>query len=1084
MPEVTVESLSSLQSSSTPPPSHPEASPHTKTHSGFTQTLGEPAYVCCSSLRCGDIFKDYSELLQHMESTGHRYFLNFLNSHNNGKMFVAQIYLEPFVDSMWGGCQDEGEVLSESPEGWDFMDCSSTSSWSPGDDANAELFGSGKSNPPDSGPAQDLSPHPNSRYGFRPDSSAGPDGDITEDKRCIRELLEKVDKTQEERLQMLMRTAEEIREENNRGLEEVMAQHSSSSDPSGSSSSSSSSSSSASSTSSSASSSSSSDSDSSSSSSSSGSDSDSDSDSDMDTSPDYHSNPEESEYDLESYGSENDSENDSEHDSGSQSEMVSSPDKSEPGIDSDNPSSTYSSGSVLTPSSSSSSLSSYSSNPRSNNQRWKFCKQLLREPDFRDSAVCKYPNCNKLFQCPLDLLLHKRMRDHLLCELCDEFFDTEELFEAHMFNYSHSARTKCPLHIKEIMSRTWQEDMESFLNPRPGTTHRNELDLPDYERQNYYCPYELCELNRGFRYIDYLADHRRLAEHWYCDSCKRFFYNKEEWEEHNTKNKQERLAARSYKEYLASMWQNAPPDQVYFYMEGSEGGDNSMNNFVSASREPPPLHSIPGLESTGELSQPTFSPLSSQSPEAGGSSVTFYGSFENNTLSSRSASVISSGVSEVSRGSTALSGTDSLEETLVDESGDEETLYDPHASYLSRVTSEYTSSDDDGSGSESSDTYTSSSPSSTSRPESPRSPHGGNEQGESSSRPPRVFKCRHCLTDFPDGGSLFMHLTTTKHFLSFEYAGLASRHAEGGIASQPSWNATPFSCIPCKMRFRSVDELEEHFLNIHARSNFAWMWRYCACGLFFERQWFDVYHHLESGSCQSGIKAGWMDRMVARRYISTEWKNSFLEMLEKGEEPGDYTTFSTASVPEIGTQGQGNGEEVTQPDDSRYPDEVPLADEAGPSSYMPDNNCEWIIDARDEDDSSTSDSSLDSASLLDYPSSSSGDYTGSNSIKSSSGMSGTDERESDPGSEQGQVNKNRTKTTRSRDDPNEAWYFVNVDDDANGTVVRIQSASDSDANEEDTDEDDNVGEIDRLVRTVKDIYVSLRDRWSEMRTSR
>ncbi|KAF3182588.1 hypothetical protein TWF225_006491, partial [Orbilia oligospora] len=931
----------------------------------------------------------------------------------------------------------------------------------------------------------------------------------------IRQVLETVDEDQEARLQMLMEMAEEIRREIDGGLEEVRAQHwSSSSSPSSSSGSSRSSSPSWRSTSSSSSSSTSSsstslDSDSDSyfeSDSDSNSDSDPDSDSDFDSDSDsngpgydgpgpgpdgpgpspspgpgfgpsslssppdpksrHETAPDPSSglcscsghsSDLEELESESDWSQLSESYWADQSESEEYSTHGSEDFDDINNDSDLDIDSVSTSEPEDNLLGTHPSSPGSYFSNIRLdkrpCKRILLDsrPSNPELMTCKSPGCNQSYSFGRELMKHQRMKHHLFCHLCREFFDTYESFMEHIFYETHDTRMQYP-----------KDDLGSpSLSSGNEETNEDNDDEDDYSDNLYYCPYEGCQVRSGFKFIDHLAAHRRRQEHWYCRSCELFFNSNEEWDMHNLLNKRD------------------PSTELDKFHQDT--GSKVNFTFVSASQEPPPFHSILGSESTEESStHPASSSIpiqqsnasilnpgtsrqsqtppsnlagggetsptgiqnnpspSSQPPVFEGPSVTFNGPGYTNYTTTRAPSLASSDyVPELSR-STEFSGDESPVETLVYSTDDEDTLYDPYTPYVSRTgspTIESNSSNDHDSDSEDPHFSNNSSASSNSELLNPPGSEDGDEEVG-----PKTFKCRHCLAMFPNGKTLFVHLAATRHFLSSQYTSSPGR-VENESLFRTNWDATPFLCRPCGTRFINVEDLEEHFLNLHANRNFAWMWDYCACGKSFENRWIDVLHHLDSGLCESGIGAGWIDRMVEKGAIDTEWKNSFLETLEKQEQEGTGVETNT-------------------------------------SSHESSNNCQWTEDAEDEDENRTSTSSASSSSFINFDSSSDGNYTGSDSVKSSSGVSGADERESNPGSEKGNANHSRTDTSRDRtqDDPNETWYFVNVDQSAHETVVQIQSASDGDANEEDHEDHHDLNEIDHLVNAVKDLFGSLKQR--------
>ncbi|KAF3201347.1 hypothetical protein TWF679_011407 [Orbilia oligospora] len=530
----------------------------------------------------------------------------------------------------------------------------------------------------------------------------------------------------------------------------------------------------------------------------------------------------------------------------------------------------------------------------------------------------------------------------------------------HIFYETHDTRMQ------------YSKDDLSSPSRSSGNEETNEDDdeEDDYSDSLYYCPYEGCQIEFGFKFIDHLAAHRRRQEHWYCQACELFFNNNEEWDMHNLLNKK------------------VPSTELDKFHPDT--GSKVIVTFVSASQEPPPPHSIPGSESTEESSHPASSSIptqqsnapilnlrtsrrpqipplnlaggdetspigiqhvltsssSSQPSMVEGSNVTFYGPGYINYTTTRASRMPSSDLPESSR-STEFSGGESPAETLVGSTDDEDTLYNPYTPYVSRIgspTTESNSSNDHDSDSEHLYFSNNSSTSSESEPLNP--PGSGDEEVG-----PKTFGCRHCFAMFPNGKTLFVHLTATRHFFSSQYTSSPDR-VENESLFRTNWDATPFLCRPCGTRFINVEDLEEHFFNLHANRNFAWMWNYCACGKFFENRWIDVLHHLDSGSCESGIGTGWIDRMIEKGVIDTEWKNSFLETLEKQEQEGTEV-------------------------------------ETNPSSHESSNNCQWIEAAEDKDTTSTS--SASSSSFINFNSSSDGNYTGSDSVKSSSGVSGADE---------------------------------------------------------------------------------------------
>ncbi|KAF3212380.1 hypothetical protein TWF191_010534 [Orbilia oligospora] len=579
--------------------------------------------------------------------------------------------------------------------------------------------------------------------------------------------------------------------------------------------------------------------------------------------------------------------------------------------------------------------------------------------------TCRSPGCNQSYRHGRELMKHQRMKHHLFCHLCREFFDNYESFMEHIFYETHDTRMQ------------YSKDGLSSPSRSSGNEETNEDDdeEDDYSDSLYYCPYEGCQIEFGFKFIDHLAAHRRRQEHWYCQACELFFNSNEEWDMHNLLNKK-----------------------------------------------------VPSTELD------KFHPDTGSKPSmVEGSNVAFYGPGYINYTTTRASRMPSSDLPEPSR-STEFSGGESPAETLVGSTDDEDTLYNPYTPYVSRIgspTTESNSSNDHDSDSE--DLYFSNNSSTSSESEPLNPPGSGDEEVG-----PKTFGCRHCFAMFPNGKTLFVHLTATRHFFSSQYTSSPGR-VENESLFRTNWDATPFLCRPCGTRFINVEDLEEHFFNLHANRNFAWMWNYCACGKFFENRWIDVLHHLDSGSCESGIGTGWIDRMIEKGVIDTEWKNSFLETLEKQEQEGTEV-------------------------------------ETNPSSHESSNNCQWIEAAEDKDTTSTS--SASSSSFINFNSSSDGNYTGSDSVKSSSGVSGADERESDPGSGKENANRSHTDTSRDRtqDDSNETWYFVNVDQSAHETVVRIQSASDKDANEENHEEDHDRNEIDHLVNAFKGLFGSLKQR--------
>ncbi|KAF3273264.1 hypothetical protein TWF970_009182 [Orbilia oligospora] len=618
--------------------------------------------------------------------------------------------------------------------------------------------------------------------------------------------------------------------------------------------------------------------------------------------------------------------------------------------------------------------------------------------------TCRSLGCSQSYSFGRELMKHQRMKHHLFCHLCREFFDTYESFMEHIFYETHDARMQ---YTKDNLGSP------SFSSGNEETNKDND-DEDDYSDNLYYCPYEGCQVRFGFKFIDHLAAHRRRQEHWYCQACELFFNSDEEWNMHNLLNKRD---------------PSTELDKLH-----RDTGSKVNVTFVSASQEPPPFNSTPGSESTEESSHPASSSIPTQQSNASILSQrtsrqshippsNLARGDEANYTTAPAPSMASSDVPELSR-STEFSGGESPAETLVCSTDDEDTLYDPYTPYVSRTgspTTESNSSNDHDSDSE--DPHFSNNPITRSNSEPLNPPSSGD--GDKEARP-KKFKCRHCLAMFPNGKTLFVHLAATRHFFSSQYTSSPGR-VENESLFRTNWDATPFLCRPCGTRFINVEDLEEHFFNLHANRNFAWMWNYCACGKFFENRWHDVLHHLDSGLCESGIGAGWIDRMVEKGVINTEWKNYFLETFEKQEQEGTEV-------------------------------------ETNPFSHKSSNNCQWTEDAEDKNTDGASTSSLSSSSFINFDSSSNGNYTGSDSVKSSSGVSGSDERESDPGSEKGNANRSCTDTSRDRtqDDPNETWYFVNYDQSAHGTAVRIQSASDGDANEEDHEENHDLNEIDHL----------------------